>query len=210
MNKKIVAILIALLGTTSLGATVLAERVLVEPPFIYPPQEYPEVMFAEGVAFDKETKESKQVVFLVMKYDEEKNIYLIIEDQTYKMTEITNETYDLGPGTKVFQYESEDESILTILIQGFERWGQVAISGDFKNYLITFKPVYYNYPRPMYEVGIASEVPGLGKVEKGVRGEIIEETRPVRRGLEEIENIEGINIRNLLRRPAKPIAEWIS
>lgn len=187
-----------------MGTVALAQKIAVGIPEIYPPpaNQYPEVMFAEGIAFDKETKQSKQVVFLVMKYGNKKNIYLVIEDQTYKMTEITNETYELGPGTKVFRYRSEDGSILTVLTQRFERWGQVAISGDFKNYLITFKPMYYyKYPRPLYE----REIP----VQKVARREIIQETRPVRRGLEQIASIEGIKIENLLQKSAKPITEWI-
>jgi len=214
MNKKIMAIIIALLSGGSIITVGVAQNTgpfeILEShmPEIYPDPvpPYPSIKFTEGVAYNKETHGSKQVVFLVMKYGEEKNIYLIIEDETYKLTEITNETYDLGYGTRVYKYKAEDGSILTILTQRFERWSQISVSGDFKDYLITFKPIYYyGYPRTTETYGGGEGVvihPGAGKVEKHLRKEFIEETRPVMKGLRKI--AEGVNATQ-----ARPMQEWI-
>lgn len=209
--------IIALLSGGSIMTVVLAQsqspfeipEVYIEEIYPRPLPPHPSITFAEGVAYDKEGQESKQVMFLVMKYGESKNIYLIIEDETYKMTELTNETYDLGPGTRIFRYVAEDGSILTILAQRFERWSQISISGDFKSYLIAFKPVhYYNYLRPTYsETGVLPA--GVGKLQKEIRKELIEETRPVMKGLAKIAKREGVTINDLLQRPAKHIQEWI-
>ena len=186
MNKKIVAILIALIGSASIGTIAVAQTVSRE---MIPPYHYyrePKVMLAEGVAFDKEKNESKQVIFLVMKYGEERHNYLIVGEEVYKLEKI--ESYKLGPGTKVIKYKGEDGSILTILIQRFG-W-RIAISGDFKNYLMVFKPMHY-YSKPIYEIKRTQEI------------------KPLMEKIREIGEKEGMNL-TWLEEKAGPVKEWIS
>ena len=182
MNKKIIAIVIAALSIGGIGIALAQEPAATTESIVYP-KNPTKVLVLEGVAFDKSSKTSKQVIFLVMKYGNEKNVYLIIGEEVYKMTRITEEDYNLGPGTKVIRYKSEDGSVLTILVQKFSRYGQIGISGDFKNYLITFKPYYYRraFPRPI---------------------------KPIVKPVKELPKIDELNIGQLKVTPM-PLEEWI-
>lgn len=227
MNKKITAIILALLGSASIATIVLAQNQSpFEIPEVYIPEIYPDpvsrpnpsIIFAEGVAYDKESQESKQVMFLVMKYGERKNIYLIIEEEVYKMTELESEY--LGSGTRVFKYKAGDGSILTVLLQKFERWGQLSISGDFKDYLISFKPVYYNPPieiAPLQTGRVVEPLEPIGKMGTEIASSsmssdtgrsAVANIRQLQTGLKKISKIEGLDIEEI-QKSAKPIGEWV-
>jgi hypothetical protein len=144
MKKLLATFLIALLsGGIAVAAAYQGD------PFTQPmPTQYPKVKVLEGIAFDKKSGEAVQAIFLKMIYGDRATYYLIIGEKGYSLKEVS--TSIVGPGTEVFQYESEDGDLLTILIQRFQRWGHVSISGDFKSYLITFKPIYRGHkPRPI-------------------------------------------------------------
>ena len=187
MKKKVAAITVAiLLSSVSIASIVLAqqesERTRIIPPYIRP--RYPEVSVAQGVALNKNTLETEPVVFLMIKYKGSVQTYLIIDDELYKLSKIY-ERYDWETGTKIFQYEADDGSILTLIVQRYYSRGTVSISGDFKDFLINFEPIY-KYPRP---------VP-------------IKEVRPLQNIAKELKEESGINIEDALRIPSKPIAEW--
>ena len=195
MNKRVGAVVVAMLliGGSAIGAAIAQQSSIAPPP--YPYSEYPKVRMTEGIAFNKETNETEQVVFLIMEYSGEKQVYLIIGDEAYGMKEISK-IDDPNSGTRVYFYESEDGDVLTILVQRFERWGIVSVSGDFKDYLITFKPSYWHpyYPLKAEQTIEKTPTPRAPHVV------------PVKRGWRKIasEKIKGID--KWLQK-AKPI-EW--
>ena len=187
MKKKVIAITLAiLLSSVSIASIALAgqesEKTRIIPPYIRP--RYPEVSVAQGVALSKTTLETEPVVFLMIKYKGSIQTYLIIDDDLYKLSK-AYERYDWETGTKIFQYEANDGSTLTLIIQRYYSRGIVSISGDFKDFLINFEPIY-KYPRP---------IP-------------IKEVRPLKNVAKELKKESGINIEDVLRIPSKPIAEW--
>ncbi|MEM5882668.1 MAG: hypothetical protein QXQ77_00280 [Candidatus Aenigmatarchaeota archaeon] len=190
MNKKM--LVLGLFIISVIGVLAVAKASETRLSFSQPNFTKTEVL--EGVAFDKTTNETKQAAFLVMEYGSEKNIYLVIGNDVFKMEEIGNITKP--EGTKIFFYKSDDGSVLTLLTQKFACGS--SISGDFKNYLITFKkPCCYKFN------SIPLQNPGLGKVHKEVRNETRMETRPVRgewksltlRNREEVRNEERKTLR---------------
>lgn len=200
MNKKIIAIFIALLSCASIATAVLATKSSESTN----QEQYPKVEMIEGVAFDKINNKTEQAVFLIMKYGTKESIYFIIGEEAYKMVKI--EEVDFGNGTKVFRYKNEEGDILTILTQKFGRWGCTSVSGDFKNYIITFKPIC-TYQRDFYIT--KEKYPGLGPLPKEVKEEIIAETRPVKFGLNKIANRERINIGKIIK-SASSLEEWVN
>lgn len=176
-----------LFSSMSIASIVLAQQgsgeTKVIPP--YPRPRYPEVTVAQGVALNKDTLKTQPVVFLMIKYRGNTQTYLIIDDELYRLSK-TYERYDWETGTKIFQYETDDGSILTVMVQRYSK-GIISISGDFEGFLINFEPIY-KYPRP---------VP-------------IKEVRPLQHITKELKGESGINIEEILRTPAKPIAEWYS
>ncbi|MEM7825825.1 MAG: hypothetical protein QW412_03130, partial [Candidatus Aenigmatarchaeota archaeon] len=133
-----------------------------------------------------------------------------VGDEIYKKREAGNLTQK-EEGTEVFFYQSEDGETLTILIQKFG-WKKSAV-GEFKNYLIAFSCCC------KYGEQVVQANPGLGKVQKEIRKEVREQTRPVKgewkgliiRNREEVRNeeqktlrINNISLEEILQK-AKPI-----
>ncbi|MEM5847001.1 MAG: hypothetical protein QXE97_02820 [Candidatus Aenigmatarchaeota archaeon] len=190
MNKKMLILGLSIISV--MGALAVAKTSEIQSSFYQ--SNFPKTEVLEGIAFDKTTNETKQVVFLIIENGSEKNIYLLIGNNVFKIEEIGNITKP--EGTKIFFYRSDDGSVLTLLTKKFACGS--SISGDFKNYLITFKkPCCYKFnPIPLKN-------PGLGKVQKEIRNETRIETRPVRgewkgltlRNREEVRNEERKTLR---------------
>ncbi len=173
MNRKILLatlLIMSFIGIATLVAASSTENVSVN---------YPETKVLEGIALDKTTNETKQAVFLIMNYGDEKNVYLIIDKEVFNMTEVGNVSKPEN-GTQVIFYRSEDGSILILLTQKFKK--ETSIAGEFKNYLITFRHRYRNCFEFKENFGkqIVEINPGLGKIQKEVRSEVRKETRPVK------------------------------
>lgn len=179
-KEKIIGSLLILIVSTSIATLVLAqESEVVSKVVPSPPHRYPIVHLAQGVALERETLETEPVIFIVMKFKGETKSYLIVGSEVYTMEKMY-ERYDWETGTKVFQYEAEDGSVMTLIVQRYP--GGTAISADFKNYLISFEPLYVRPIRPL-KPRIVSEVERkLG---------------------------EEIDITDILRRPVRPISEWV-
>lgn len=198
-------LLIGLAILSTIGILAIAKATeIVQPIQVVPPRypNIPRVEMAEGIGFDKTTNKTKQIVFIVMNYGNEKNIYLIVGGEVFRMSESGNIS-NPEVGTKIFFYKSEDGGILTVLVQEFG-YGKIGIAGDFKSYLITFECPYnykyYNYPR--------TQNPGLGKVQKEIRSEVRTETRPVKGSWKDIK-IENIRLEEIAK-SAIPINSWVS
>ena len=187
MNKKILAVIsIILLGGMSVATHALAQGSMRSPPVIPPQPRYPQVSVEQGIALDKDTLETQPAVFIEMKYGTKTIYYLIIDEDVYKMNK-TYSKYDWKTGSRIFQYMSEDGDTLTLLAQRYSN-GYIGFSAEFKNYIISFEPTYYYnhyYPRPVKTV-----------------------TKP--QITKQIEEGTGIDIENILKKPIKPIAEWVS
>ena len=192
MKKKITAILVAiLLCSVSASVTLAANpewKPIVIPP--YPRPRYPDVKIAKGVAVDRYTLETEPVVFLIMNYRGETDTYLFIDGKLYEMTEI-DRSGSWETGTKVFKYEADDGSIMTVVIQHFDPYNVISIVADFKDYLINFEPIYKYGPRPIPV--------GKGVAERSVYEEVVKK----------LKQTPGINIQDIFRRPVGQITEWI-
>lgn len=105
--------------------------------------------------------------------------YLIVGDDLYEMTKIY-ERYDWNTRTKIYQYEAEDGSVMTTIVQ---QYSPRIASAEFKNYLITFEPLFKN--RPRIATGVVTAYPGA---------------------MEKVSEEIGINIQDI---QAEPIAEWL-
>jgi hypothetical protein len=134
---------------------------------------------------DRDTLETEPVVFLIIKYQGTTQIYLIIDDEFYKMSKVY-ERYDWETGTKIFQYEAEDGSVMTVVVQSYYPERIVSISADFKNYLINFEPIHKHLLRPT-----------------------VGEVKPLRK-ISRVKEKIGIDMEEVLEKSAKPIAEWVS
>jgi len=109
--------------------------------------------------------------------------YLIVGDDIYEMTK-TYEKYDWDTKTKIYKYKANDGSVMTAIVQHYNSEGIVSVSAEFKNYLITFGPMYKHGTRVTQPV---RPFPYTGPMEK-----ISEEI--------------GINIQNA---QAGSIADWL-
>lgn len=107
--------------------------------------------------------------------------YLIVGGDIYTMTKIY-EKYDWNTRTKIYEYEADDGSIMTAIVQHYNPEGIVSVSAEFKDYLITFGPLYKD--RPVITTKIRP-FPGL---------------------MEKVSKEIDINIENI---PTEPIAEWL-
>jgi len=105
--------------------------------------------------------------------------YLIVGDDLYEMTKIY-ERYDWNTRTKIYKYKADDGSVMTAIVQ---QYSPIIASAEFKNYLITFEPLFKD--RPRITTGVVTPYPG-----------------PMEKVSEEI----GINIQDI---QAEPIAEWL-
>jgi len=194
MKKKITAILVAIL-LCSVSATVAFAAKSEWTSTIIPPYQkpkYPDVQIAKGVAVDKSTLETEPVVFLIMNYNGEISTYLFIDGEFYEMEEIER-SGSWETVTKVFKYEANDDSIMTVVIQHFEPYSVVSIAADFKDYLINFEPIY-NYG--------ARAVPadmGIGITEKPVYEEVVKKMKET----------PEIDIQDIFNKPVGQITEWI-
>ena len=202
MKKKITAILVAILVCSVSGATITMAtnseetgiikviKTSIIPP--YPRPRYPDVKIAKGVAVDKGSLETEPVVFLIMNYNGEVNTYLFIDGKFYEMEE-KERSENWETGTKVFKYEANDDSIMTVVVQHFDTYNVVSISADFKDYLINFEPIYKNVPK---SVGTTARVgiPGIPVYEEVVK---------------KMKQTQGINIDDILSKPAGQITEWV-
>jgi hypothetical protein len=202
MNKKIIAIIIVII-MTSMSATTIAlaqqetKSLCIGTKCVIPPysprQVYPDITLARGVAVDKNNLDTESVIFLIVKYNGETSMYLFINNDFYKMTEITNNN-NWNTETRIFQYKSNDDSILTVVIQHFDSYGFVSVSGDFKNYIIAFEPIYKNGSRPMttnQEGDILKEIPTYETISK------------------KLNQRTGIVIDDILKSETQPIKEWV-
>ena len=66
--------------------------------------------------------------------------YLIVDGDIYRMRK-TYERYDSDTRTKIYQFKANDGGIMTAIVQHYSNEIK-SISAEFKNYLITFEPVY--------------------------------------------------------------------
>ena len=201
MEKKITAILVAILLCSVSGATVALaanqegasiikewKSTIIAP---YPGPIYPDVKIAKGVAVDKYTLETEPVVFLIMNYRGEVSTYLFIDGRLYEMEEI-DRSGSWETGTKVFKYRAGDGSIMTVVIQHFDSYSTVSIVADFKDYLINFEPIHRYDSRPV--------TTGSGI---GILQPIYEEV------VKKIKQTPEINIEDIFSKPTGQITEWV-
>ena len=196
MKKKIAAILVAILLCSVSGATIAlastpgldtsGETSIVP----YPGPRYPDIKVAKGVAIDKDTLETEPVIFLIMNYKGETSTYLFIDGKFYEMREIER-SGSWQTGTKVFKYEANDGSIMTVVIQHFDSYSVVSIVADFKDYLINFEPIY-NGPMP-----VVPEGPRIA--EQPVYQEVVKK----------LKQTSGINIQDIFSSSVGQITEWV-
>lgn len=181
MSKKVFALIAILLSSACVATIVFAQQQEKTSSFIVPVRpRYPKVYVMYGVGLDRESMDTEPVVFLRIKYGNSVNNYLIVDGEIYEMEE-TFQRYDWETGTKIYQYESHDGSVMIVLIQRFS-YGGVGISAEFKDYLIVFES--YRHPTPLRKI---EPIPHVAKkLEKG-----------------------GIDIEEILKSTSEPISEWI-
>ncbi len=201
MKKKITAILVTiLLCSVSVTIAFAANQAWTEtieewtPNLIpVPPKpRYPDIKIAKGVAVNKYTLETEPVVFLIMNYRGEVSTYLFINGKFYEMTEMER-TGSWETGTKVFKYRASNGSIMTVAIQHFDSYYTVSIVADFEDYLINFEPINESGPRVVPTSG------GVRITERPVYEEVVKK----------IKKTSGINIEDILSKPAGQITEWV-
>ena len=105
--------------------------------------------------------------------------YLIVGNDLYLMTKIY-ERYDWDTKTKIYKYRADDGNVMTVIVQ---QYSPRTASAEFKNYLISFEPLFEDRPRI-------------------TTGKLIQYPGPMEKVSEEL----GINIQNI---QAEPLAEWL-
>ncbi len=103
----------------------------------------PRIDILEGVAFDRYSMSSQDVLLLRIGTNGNERLYLLIGDEVNKMKLVDTTRKDNVWFAKLTTDKGEE-----VLFTVVENGGNIFVSGTFRNYLISFNPYPFNYPVP--------------------------------------------------------------
>lgn len=128
----------------------------------------PVAMASAGIGVDIEKSETKPVMILIIKQRNSMDTYLILDGELHKLEQISEEL-KLETRTKIIKYETNNSSILTVIVQNFNNNGISTVTGVFNSLVINFEPLYgHKHPPKLFKALEESNVIGTIENETSV------------------------------------------